>query len=94
MCVSVQTRLEHPSLQELMAPYVKLEEQVKEKALRRLKFDELERCDDLVKPTSKWFQKPLEYALQRYSYFRCFKCQVSAVVDAARARPHTPWLVW
>ena len=33
------------------------------------------KCDAIVSPSSKFYQKPLEYAMSKYAYYVCYKCK-------------------
>jgi hypothetical protein len=72
----LQSRMEHPMLAESLQPHLALEAKVRDKALLRLKYDNLEKCEELVSAGSPWLGKPAEYAMNRYAYYRCFKCKV------------------
>jgi hypothetical protein len=50
----VQTRVTHPALAPLLAPWLVLEASVHSKALQRLRFDALEGCVELADPASPW----------------------------------------
>jgi len=49
---------------------------VKKKALERLEAMGLTKCAELTDVKSRFYQKPSEYAMYRFSYFTCFKCNV------------------
>lgn len=74
-CPSCRSRMEHPMLAESLQPHLALEAKVRDKALLRLKYDNLEKCEELVSAGSPWLGKPAEYAMNRYAYYRCFKCK-------------------
>ena len=64
----------HPSLQDVLDPVLELYEDVKRKALLRLEYENLTKCEAITAPTSKYYQKPAEYAINRYAYYVCYKC--------------------
>ena len=65
----------HPSLKEVLDPVMELHEDVKRKALLRLEYENLTKCEAITTSTSKFYQKPAEYAMHRYAYYVCFKCK-------------------
>ena len=44
-------------------------------ALKRLKYEELEKDERLTDEKSPYYQKPQLYAMHLYAYFECFKCK-------------------
>ena len=46
-----------------------------DKALKRLKFEDLDKDPKLTDPHSQWYEKNLEYALKRLSYYMCYVCK-------------------
>eukprot|EP01125_Pyxidicula_operculata_P014216 TRINITY_DN4734_c0_g1_i2.p1 TRINITY_DN4734_c0_g1~~TRINITY_DN4734_c0_g1_i2.p1 ORF type:complete len:529 (+),score=70.89 TRINITY_DN4734_c0_g1_i2:350-1936(+) len=67
--------IEHVSLKTVMEPINSLHEDIKSKALQRLKFLNLESVDELKNPSSRFYQKPDVYAMKRFCYYPCFKCK-------------------
>eukprot|EP00005_Dracoamoeba_jomungandri_P010073 CAMPEP_0174265340 /NCGR_PEP_ID=MMETSP0439-20130205/26099_1 /TAXON_ID=0 /ORGANISM="Stereomyxa ramosa, Strain Chinc5" /LENGTH=246 /DNA_ID=CAMNT_0015351751 /DNA_START=1061 /DNA_END=1801 /DNA_ORIENTATION=- len=51
-----------------------LYEEVKFRALRRLEIEGLKNDERLLLETSKYYNKPLEFALNRLSFYMCYKC--------------------
>ena len=41
----------------------------------RLEYENKMSCEALVSPSSKFYQKPLEYAMWKYAYYVCHKCK-------------------
>jgi len=76
-CPQCQQLMKHPLLdalpeyQDAMSVKVSLEE----KALQRLKFENLEKAPEIIKAGGQFFNKPLEYAMHRFAYYPCFKCK-------------------
>ena len=64
-----------PELQNLINENKKLFETIKEMALKRLKFEELDKDPRLTDPNSPWFGKKVEFALKRLSYYMCYICK-------------------
>lgn len=52
-----------------------LHEDVKRKALLRLEYENLTNCEAITTPTSKFYKKPADYAINRYAYYVCYKCK-------------------
>lgn len=74
-CSICQTSpLEAPQLEKVFRPMMSLYEKVKSKAMMRLEYENKSKVDALTDPKSKFFQKPGEYSLDRYTYYLCFKC--------------------
>ena len=67
-------RISHPSLKDVVDPVVELYEDVQRKALLRLEYENLTKCEAITSSTSKYYQKPAEYAMNRYAYYVCYKC--------------------
>jgi E3 ubiquitin-protein ligase MYCBP2 len=67
--------MSHPSLQELMTPIKQLYNDIKDKALQRLKFQNLEIAKEIATEGEIFYKNPLGYALKRFCYYPCFKCK-------------------
>ncbi|XP_045202847.2 uncharacterized protein LOC123556308 [Mercenaria mercenaria] len=74
-CPICKESIEHRELQALLLPLKALQDDVKHKAILRLRYDGLERCKEITDRGSKYFQKPGDFAMDRYKYFLCFKCK-------------------
>ena len=77
MCV--QGSVDHPCLDDVVAPLKELREKVRTKALMRLKYEGKQTAGPLTDPSSKWYQRPKDYAEDLYAYYECFKCKVRAL---------------
>jgi E3 ubiquitin-protein ligase MYCBP2 len=64
-----------PELQKMINENKKLYESIKEMALKRLKFEDLDKDPRLTDPKSPWFGKKVEFAMKRLSYYMCFVCK-------------------
>ena len=53
---------------------MELYEDVKRKCLMRLEYENLMKSEAITSPTSKFYQKPLDYAMWKYAYYVCHKC--------------------
>ena len=64
-----------PELQKMINENKKLYESIKEMALKRLKFEDLDKDPRLTDPNSPWFGKNVEFAMKRLSYYLCYICK-------------------
>ena len=74
LCI-LQAPIKHKHLEPILNPILELNEDVRRKALTRLSFEKLIKCDDIAKPTGRYYDNPEGYAMGRYCYYQCFKCQ-------------------
>jgi len=73
-CPICKVQISHPALQSLMGPIISLYEDVKKKALMRLEYEGLSKCEAVVSEGARWFNDPAGFAMDRYAYYVCFKC--------------------
>lgn len=71
----LQSSISHPDLYEIMSQLIHLYDQIKSKALTRLQHDGLFNSSDVTDPSGKYFQDPTGFAMDRYAYYMCSKCQ-------------------
>ena len=64
-----------PELQKMINENKQLYESIKEMALKRLKFEDLDKDPRLTDPNSPWFGKKVEFAMKRLSYYMCYVCK-------------------
>lgn len=75
MCPLCQTKqIKHKHLSELLTPLEQLYDDVRQKAATRLQYENMQKCKAITNPGSLFYQKPTDFALQRYAYYICFKC--------------------
>ena len=55
---SLQVQISHSSLQDLLDPINSLYEDVKKKALMRLEYEGLSKCEAVSSPGARWFNDP------------------------------------
>ena len=67
--------ISHPALSDVQEPVAELYEDVKRKCTLRLEYENQMKCEAITSPTSKFYQKPLEYAMSKYAYYVCCKCK-------------------
>lgn len=73
-CPICKSPIEHPVLSELLKPIKELYEDVRRKALMRLEYEGLHRAVAITSPGAKFYNDPTAYAMDRYAYYVCFKC--------------------
>lgn len=74
-CPICKQKIEHPSLKELTNPIWELYEEVKRKAALRLEYTGLDRSEDITTVGRPFYGKPADYAMDRFAYYLCHKCQ-------------------
>ncbi len=52
-----------------------LERVVKERALQRLKIEQLEQHPDIAEAGGEFFGDPLGFAMHKFLFFKCFECK-------------------
>lgn len=67
--------IDHISLKPTLDPIRQLYDEVKSKAMQRLKFMNLEKAKEIVTEGSPFYNKPEAYALKSFCYYPCFKCK-------------------
>ena len=71
----MQTKqIKHKGLAEILKPLEQLYDDVQRKATTRLQYENMQKCDAITNPGSPFYQKPVDFAMQRYAYYICFKC--------------------
>lgn len=75
-CPLCKQPIAHTSLQDLLGPIILLKKEVESKATQRLEYEGLSKSDDITDPKGRFYKKPTEYAMDKFSYFMCFKCKV------------------
>ena len=65
---------QHPEISAQMKHIKEIYEDVRKKAVERMKFEGLDKDERLKNPADKFYNKHEEYALARLSYYMCFKC--------------------
>ncbi|GMT09517.1 hypothetical protein PFISCL1PPCAC_813, partial [Pristionchus fissidentatus] len=73
-CPLCNCQIAHPSLSQLIEPLLSLKEDVEKKARMRLEYDGLLTCAAVIKQESEFFNRPVDYAMDRYVYVLCYKC--------------------
>lgn len=66
--------MQHDYLADELAPIRELFNDVKRKALMRLEYEGLHQSEAILIPGSRFYQDPAGFAMERYAYYVCFKC--------------------
>lgn len=66
--------MDHPILTDLLIPIIELYNDVKRKALMRLEYEGLHTAEAISLPGSRFHNDPAGYAMDRYAYYVCYKC--------------------
>ena len=78
-CPSCRTFIKlkgHPELEEELRKVTSMYELVKQKAVQRMKFEEIDKteAEHLNNPKGHYYNKPEEFAMSKLSYYICYKC--------------------
>lgn len=65
LCPICKSPIEHPALRSLLDPINVLFKEVKQKALMRLEYEGLNRCEAITSTSSRYFEDPISFALER-----------------------------
>ncbi|RWS17339.1 E3 ubiquitin-protein ligase MYCBP2-like isoform X4 [Dinothrombium tinctorium] len=83
-CPICKEPMSHPSLEYLLESIRSLYEDVKRKALMRLEYEGLDRSEAITTPGARFFNNPIDYAMERYAYYVCHKCEKAYYGGEAR----------
>ncbi|KAK6627348.1 hypothetical protein RUM44_009825 [Polyplax serrata] len=83
-CPICKAPMRHAVLSELLKGIQELFEDVKRKALMRLEYEGLHRAVAITSPGAKFFNDPAAYAMDRYAYYVCYKCNKAYYGGEAR----------
>jgi len=78
------TPIAHSKLSDVLDPVMELFEDVKRKCLMRLEYENQMKCEAITSPSSKFYQKPFDYAMWKYAYYVCYKCKKAYYGGEAR----------
>ncbi|XP_076245488.1 MYC binding protein highwire [Calliopsis andreniformis] len=84
LCPICKVPMEHPTLAEQLTSIKELYEDVRRKALMRLEYEGLLKADATFGPGGRYQQDPAAYAMERYAYYVCYKCQKAYYGGEAR----------
>ncbi len=75
VCTLCRKSVVHPMLADVTDPIEKLRDDVEKKALLRLKYEGLDKHPEITSKGSRWFNDPMGFAMHKFAYYMCFKCQ-------------------
>lgn len=71
-------------LEDLLLPIQELFKDVRRKALMRLEYEGLHNAEAILAPGTKFHNDPAFYAMDRYAYYVCYKCNKAYYGGEAR----------
>ncbi|KAI1288150.1 E3 ubiquitin-protein ligase MYCBP2 [Halotydeus destructor] len=84
MCPICKTPVDHCVLDSMLQPVRSLFEDVKRKAVMRLEYEGLHRSEVITTPGARFYNDPAGYAMERYAYYVCCKCDKAYYGGEAR----------
>ncbi|KAK0177727.1 hypothetical protein PV328_001747 [Microctonus aethiopoides] len=84
LCPICKVSIDHPTLTEHLTSIKELYADVKRKALMRLEYEGLHKAEAVIAPGGRYYQDPASYAMDRYAYYVCYKCQKAYYGGEAR----------
>ncbi|XP_074101339.1 MYC binding protein highwire isoform X2 [Cotesia typhae] len=83
-CPICKVPIEHPTLVDQLTSIKELYTDVKRKALMRLEYEGLHKAEAVTAPGGRYHKDPAAYAMDRYAYYVCYKCQKAYYGGEAR----------
>jgi len=74
-CPLCKIQISHPSLKQTLAPLLSLFASLKDKAMKRLQVENMLKDPKLTDPSSRYYKRPEQYAMDCFAYYNCFKCK-------------------
>ncbi|XP_034938609.1 E3 ubiquitin-protein ligase MYCBP2-like isoform X2 [Chelonus insularis] len=84
LCPICKVPMEHSTLEEHLMSIQDLYADVKRKALMRLEYEGLHKAEAVITPGGRYYKDPAAYAMDRYAYYVCYKCQKAYYGGEAR----------
>ncbi|XP_076446720.1 E3 ubiquitin-protein ligase MYCBP2-like isoform X7 [Babylonia areolata] len=84
LCPICKCEIEHKVLRYLLDPLRQLYDDVRRKALMRLEYEGLHKADAITRPGGRFFEDPASFAMERYAYYVCYKCNKAYYGGEAR----------
>lgn len=75
-CPLCKVVMEHSSLEAQLAPLLQLRDDIRGKAQQRLAVEGMSNDPQVVDPNSPYYKQPVEYAMAKFAYYPCFKCNL------------------
>lgn len=72
---SLQNKINHSVIKDLLDPIKELYEDVRRKALMRLEYEGLHKSEAITTPGARFHNDPAGFAMNRYAYYVCYKCK-------------------
>jgi len=76
-CPLCNDTISHPALLPELEPMLALKATVEEKCLARIKIEGMEKHEELDKPTGRFYNNKIAFAMHVFAYYPCFECNVS-----------------
>lgn len=92
-CPQCRQRIAHPALQKELEPALALYRDIEAKALTRLKYMNLDNAKEIKEPGQPFYNNPTGFALHKFCYYICYKCQVTRCKMSSVLKPLQPHLV-
>ncbi|KAJ8666980.1 hypothetical protein QAD02_008642 [Eretmocerus hayati] len=84
LCPICKLPMDNSNLTEQLSSVKALYDDVKRKALMRLEYEGLHKAEAVTTPGGRYYQDPATYAMDRYAYYVCYKCQKAYYGGEAR----------
>ncbi|CAH0546546.1 unnamed protein product [Brassicogethes aeneus] len=84
LCPICKVEMDHDTLEEFLVPVRELYTDVHRKALMRLEYEGLHTVEAIVTSGARFFNDPAAYAMDRYAYYVCYKCNKAYYGGEAR----------
>lgn len=73
--VGCDKEIEHESLIDILKPIREEKQEVMRKAYQRLQYEKLDKDPEITRPNGRFFANPTGFAMHRYAYYECSRCQ-------------------
>jgi len=75
MCPLCKKQISHKQLEAELKPIWALHKVLEEKSVARLKQEHLMKAPELMDKSSPFYNNPVAFGMDRYSFFSCYKCK-------------------
>uniref|UniRef100_A0A4W5M9H3 RCR-type E3 ubiquitin transferase n=1 Tax=Hucho hucho TaxID=62062 RepID=A0A4W5M9H3_9TELE len=83
-CPICKNKINHSVIKDLLDPIKELFEDVRRKALMRMEYEGLHKSEAITTPGACFHNDPAGFAINRYAYYVCYKCQKAYFGGEAR----------
>ncbi|VDP31981.1 unnamed protein product [Soboliphyme baturini] len=73
-CPICHAAFDHPLLKNLLKPLLRLKDDLEERALKQLEYDDSIDRSEITTPGGKYYNRPANFAVDKYVYFQCHNC--------------------